>query len=133
MVMALIATLSALAVPRLLDRGALAERGAADELRALLRSSRQLAIMQERDICVLVAPAGVRSVYVSANACDAARPVPAAAGAGPLAIAAPPGVAFGGDALVRFGTRGQLVPAADRNVTLGTRQIRVERGTGAAS
>lgn len=133
MVMALIATLSALAVPRLLDRGALAERGVADELRALLRSARQLAITQERDICVLVAAAGVRAVYVNANVCDPARPVPGPAGGGPLAIAAPPGVAFGGDALVRFGPRGQLVPTVDRIVTLGTRQIRIERSTGAAS
>lgn len=131
-VISLMGVLSALAMPRLLDRGGLAERGAADELRAVLRSARQLAIVQGREVCLVVGAARASAVYVSGGACDTARPVPAPAGAGALAVDAPAGLAFGGDAQVRFSARGHLVPMVDRRVTLGTRQVRIERSTGAA-
>lgn len=132
-VMVLIGVLSALAAPRLLDRRGIEERAAADELRALLRSARGIARAQEREICVLVAPADVRVLHVSGGACDAARPVLGAGGQGALRIAAPAGLAFTGDPLIRFTARGQLTPSLDRRAGIGTRLWRVERSTGTVS
>ena len=130
MVMVLIGVLATVAAPRLLERNALDEHAAAQSLRGLLRASRAVAVAQERDVCVLVAAATVRAVYAGPLGCDPARPLAGAGGQPELRIAAPTGLAFGGDAVLRFGTRGQLVPAADRRVTLGTRQWIVERRTG---
>lgn len=130
MVMVLVGVLATIAAPRLLERNALDEHAAAETLRGLLRSSRAVAIAQEREVCVLVAAATVRAVYAGPLGCDATRPLAGAGGQAEMRIAAPAGLAFGGDAIVRFGARGQLVPAADRRVTLGTRQWLVERRTG---
>lgn len=132
-VIVLIGVLSALAAPRLLDRRALDERAAADELRALLRSARAIAMAQERDICIVVAPADVRVLHVSGGACDATRPVQGPGGQGDLRIGAPAGLAFTGDALIRFDARGRLTPAQDRRAGIGSRLWRVERSTGAVT
>ncbi len=129
----LMGVLSALAMPRLLDRNALAERAAADELRGLIRSARQIAMAQEREVCLLVAPASVRVVYVSGANCDGARPVPGPGGQGPLLIAAPNNTAFIGDPVLRFNARGQLNPAAVRRAGLGGLLWTVEPNTGAVS
>ena len=129
-VIALIGIVAAVAAPRLLDRSALDEHAAAEALRGLLRSSRAIAIAQERDICVQVSAADVRAVYVGAAGCDPARPVQGAGGQGPLRLAAPAGLVFGGDTQLRFTPRGQLTPPIDGRVTLGGRMWRVERLTG---
>jgi MSHA pilin protein MshC len=129
----LVGILATVAVPRLLERSALAERAAADELRALLRSSRAVALAQEREVCVLVAAAAVRAVYAGAAGCDPTRPLAGAGSQAPLAVAAPAGLAFGGDAQLRFGARGQLMPALDGRVTLGSRIWRVDRITGSVT
>lgn len=129
----LVGILATVAVPRLLERSALDERAAADELRALLRASRSLALAQERDVCVLVAAARVRAVYVGPGGCDPARPVGSAGSSDPLAVAAPAGLAFGGDAQLRFTLRGQLTPFVDGRVTLGNRLWRVDRLTGSVT
>ncbi|MCW5632056.1 MAG: prepilin-type N-terminal cleavage/methylation domain-containing protein [Rubrivivax sp.] len=129
----LLGLLGSLAAPRVLDRSALAERAAADEVRALLRTSRQVAVAQERDVCVLVSALVVSAVYTGAAGCDATRPVAGAGGQGPLRVAAPTGLAFSGDAMLRFDARGRLLPSATRRVTLGTRTWVVEPATGAVS
>ncbi|MBL8342578.1 MAG: prepilin-type N-terminal cleavage/methylation domain-containing protein [Rubrivivax sp.] len=126
----LLGILATVAMPRLLDRSALDERAAADELRAVLRTSRAVALAQERDVCVLVTPATVRAVYAGPAGCDPARPLTAAGAQAPLAVAAPNGLAFGGDAQLRFTARGQLVPAVDGRVALAARIWRVDRLTG---
>jgi prepilin-type N-terminal cleavage/methylation domain-containing protein len=132
-VIVLIGLLSALAAPRLLDRQALAERASADELRALLRSARQIAVAQEREVCVMVIGATVQAVHVSAGACDLATPVAGPGGQGALRLGAPTGMAYTGNPLVRFNARGQLNPAVDRVMGIGTRLWRVDRFTGAVS
>ncbi|MBL8323640.1 MAG: type II secretion system protein [Rubrivivax sp.] len=126
----LLGIVASVAVPRLLDRSALDERAAADELRAVLRTSRAVALAQERDVCVLVAAAAVRAVYAGAAGCDPARPLAAPGAQGPLTVTAPAGLAFGGDAQLRFSASGQLVPAVDGRVTLAARIWRVDRLTG---
>lgn len=133
LVMVVASILGALAVARLSDRQALEQRAAAEELRALLRSARATALAQERDVCVVVAPGLVRAVYAGAAGCDLARPLGAPAGNGEMRIAAPTGLAFGGDPVVRFSARGSLVPAADRQILLGTQGWRIERSTGSVS
>lgn len=129
-VMLLMAVLGALAVPRLTDRSALQERGVQDQLRGLLRSARQIAVTQERDVCVLLGPGSARAVYTVAGACAAAAPLGGLGGEAQLALNLPPGLVLGGAALVRFNARGQLVPAADRAISIGTLSLNVSHETG---
>jgi|CXWL01.1.fsa_nt_gi MSHA pilin protein MshC len=129
-VMLVLGLLAAVAVPRLTDRSALQERGVQDQLRGLLRSSRQLAVTQGREVCVLLTPTRARAVYTAGGACAPAAPVPGLGGESELAFNLPPGVALGGATLVRFNTRGQPVPAADRTITVGSLALTVSRETG---
>jgi MSHA pilin protein MshC len=131
-VMVVMGLLAAVAVPRLTSRTVLQERGVQDQLRGLLRSSRQLAVTQGRDVCVLLTPDRARAVYTAAGACASAMPVAGTGGEAELALTLPPGVVLGGAPLVRFNARGQLVPAADRTVTVGSLALTVSRETGHA-
>jgi prepilin-type N-terminal cleavage/methylation domain-containing protein len=124
--------MAVLAVPRLTDRGALQERGARDQLRALLAYSRKMAITQQRDVCVLAAAGAVRAVYAPGGACAPGQPLADPAGGGALRLDLPPGVTLGGAPLVRFSARGQPVPAADRTLFVGGMALTVYRETGLA-
>jgi MSHA pilin protein MshC len=131
-VMALSAVLAALAVPRLTDRTALQERGARDQLRTMIAHSRRIAMTQQREVCVLVAPSQVRAVYFNAGACQPAAPLRDPAGSGAYQLDMPPGTALGGAALLRFNSRGQPVPAANQTITVGSLAVVVYRETGLA-
>lgn len=130
--MVLMGLLAALAAPRLTDRSALQERGVQDQLRALLRSARQVAVTQEREVCVLLAAAQARAVYGVAGGCPAANPVAGHGGEATLTLQLPPQLALGGAALIRFNARGQPVPAADQVITVGSLTLTVSRETGLA-
>lgn len=129
-VMLVAAVLSAIAMPRLTDRRALQERGAIDQLRAMLIHTRRLAITQGRDVCVLSNPAVARAVYVTAGACALANPVADPGDGSPYVLNAPPNVAIGGGALIRFNPRGQLVPAVNQVMNVGTLTLTVQGETG---
>ena len=131
-VMLLMGLLAAIAVPRMSDRTALQERGVQDQLRSLLRSARQVAVTQEREVCVLLAPGSARAVYVAAGNCSVANPLAGHGGEAALALQLPPQLGLGGATQVRFNPRGQLVPAADRVITLGAQTLTVSRETGLA-
>jgi prepilin-type N-terminal cleavage/methylation domain-containing protein len=135
LVMTLLGVISVLAAPRLLSGagGGLQERAAFDEVRALLRSSRQVAITREREVCVLVSAAQVRAVFTSAGGCDPALAVTGAGGQGALRVPAPQGMAFGGTPVLRFTPRGALTPLADGRINLGLRQWLVNAATGTVS
>lgn len=129
-VMAVMAILAALAVPLLTEPSALQERGAREQVRGMLRHARQIAMTQQRDVCVLAAPAQARAVYAF-GACAPASPL-AAPGGGPYVVDMPAGVALGGAPLVRFNARGQLVPAIDQVFFVGASALSVSRETGFA-
>ena len=129
-VMVVMGILSAVAMPRLTDRSALQERGVQDQLRGMLIHSRRLAVTQGRDVCVLLAPSQASVVYVVANVCAAAQPVADPAGGAAWTVAMPTGVFLGGAAFVRFNPRGQLVPAVDSVINVGSNSITVYRETG---
>ncbi len=129
-VMLLMAVMAGLALPRLTERTALQERGARDQLRSMLEHSRKLAMTQGRDVCVLTTPAQARAVYTAAGACSSAQPVTAPTGDGAYRIDMPTGVTLAGAALVRFNSRGQLVPAIDLNLLVGVLPLTVSRETG---
>jgi prepilin-type N-terminal cleavage/methylation domain-containing protein len=135
LVMTLLGVISALAVPRLLSGagGGLQERAAFDEVRALLRSSRQVATTREREVCVLVSAAQVSAVYTSAAGCDPTQTVLGAGGQGALRVLAPQGMAFTGSAIVRFTARGALTPLVDGRINLGPRQWLINAATGTVS
>ncbi len=129
-VLMIIGILAAVAMPRLTDRGALQERGFRDQLRAMIYHSRKLATVQQRDVCVLLAPAQVRAVYTVAGVCSAAAPAAEPAGTAPFVLQVPNGVALGGSALLRFNARGQPVPNVAANINVGTLALSVSRETG---
>ncbi|KAB2871084.1 MAG: prepilin-type N-terminal cleavage/methylation domain-containing protein, partial [Burkholderiaceae bacterium] len=82
-VLVVAALLAALAVPRLTDRTALQERGARDQLRAMIGHAQRIAQTQQREVCVLTTPVQARAVYANAGACLPAAPLrdPASGGA----------------------------------------------------
>ena len=132
-VMAVMALLSALALPRLTDRSALQERGARDQLRSLLAYGRKVAITQQREVCVLTSAAAARLVYVNAGACAPTLPLADPAGGGPLRLDMPPGVTLTGVPVLRFNARGQPAPATDSLWRVGSLPVTVFRETGLAS
>lgn len=129
-VMLVITVLAAVAMPRLTDRTALEERGFRDQLRAMLDHSRKLAMAQQRDVCVLVGATQVRAVYTVGGACAAGTPVAEPSGTNPFVIAVPTGIVMGGSLALRFNARGQPVPNANQNLTLGTLALSISRETG---
>lgn len=131
-VLVVTALLAALAVPRLTDRTALQERGARDQLRAMIMHSRRVAMTQQRETCVLTTPAQARAVYAGAAGCLPGSPLRDPAGNAAYQLDMPPGVALGGAALLRFNSRGQPVPALDQTVTVGALALTVYRETGLA-
>ncbi len=131
-VMLVAAVLSSVALPRMTDQRALQERGALDQLRAMLIHTRRLAITQGRDVCVVATPAAAQAVYVAGGACSLANPVADPGDGAPYAINMPPRVALAGTPLVRFNPRGQLVPAVNAVLNVGTLAITVQRETGVA-
>ena len=131
-VMLIMAILAAVAAPRLTDRTALHERGFRDQLKTMLDHGRKLAMVQQRDVCVLIGPTQAQSVYTAAGACSIAVPVAEPSGQAPFAVPVPLGVVPGGAALVRFNQRGQPVPNANLNITVGSLTLSVSRETGIA-
>ncbi|MFO1224122.1 MAG: prepilin-type N-terminal cleavage/methylation domain-containing protein [Burkholderiaceae bacterium] len=131
-VLVVAALLAALAVPRLTDRTALQERGARDQLRAMIGHAQRIALTQQREVCVLTTPVQARAVYANAGACLPAAPLRDPAGGAAYTLDMPPGTVLGGATLLRFNSRGQPVPALDRTLSVGTLSITVYRETGLA-
>ncbi len=130
-VMIVMAILAAVAVPRLTARTPLQERGARDQLRGMLLYSRQIAVTQQREVCVLATPAQASVVYATTGgACNPALPVSMPGSNAPYVMLMPTGVTLGGAPQVRFNARGQLVPAADQTLLVGTLALTVSRETG---
>jgi MSHA pilin protein MshC len=132
-VLLLMGILAAVAMPRLTSRTALAERGFQDQLQAMLRHARSLAVAQQRDVCVLLAvpvDPPVRMVYTTAGLCDAASPVAEPGSSTPFVAVVPSGVTLAGVAQVRFDPQGRPVPNADQTVTVGAGALTVSRETG---
>jgi len=129
-VMAVIGVLASVAATRTTERSALQTRGFVEELRALLRHSRALAVAQQRDVCVLLTPTQAAAVYDRGTGCDPARPVARPGNQDPFVITLPPGVALGGVSQVHFNTAGQPVPNQNQVITVGAQTLTVSRETG---
>ena len=130
-VMLVMGVLAAVALPRLMDRRALQERGFLDQLRAFVQYGRKVALVQRRDVCVLLAPGGVSAVYApGGGACNPALPVATPGSTEPFVIGVPNGVALGGVAQLRFDTTGRPVPNANQVISVGANSFTVSRETG---
>ena len=129
-VILLMGVMATIAIPRMTSPTALRERGVQDQLRAMLRHSRKLAVSQQRDVCVLLQPAQLRVVYTNAVGCNAAAPVAEPGSTAPFVAPVPAGVVLGGVAAVRFNRNGQPVPNADQVVNVGAQAFTVSRETG---
>ncbi len=128
-VMGIMATL---AMTRSVDRTALHEKGFRDQLAAMLRHARKLAISQQRNVCVLLGPAQVSAVYAAGAVCNPAAPVAEPGNASPFVLAVPAGVVLAGPASVSFNASGQPSPNADQVINVGTQVLTVSRETGIA-
>ena len=129
-VISLMGIMASLAMMRSTDRVALHEKGFRDQLAGMLRHARKLAISQQRDVCVLLAPTVASGVYTSGAGCNPAAPMAEPGSSTPFVVAVPIGVALGGPALVRFNNIGQPVPNADQVISVGTQVFTVSRETG---
>ena len=129
-VLTLMGTLAAIAMPRMMNRTALQERGLQDELRSLLRHSRKVAVSQQREVCVLLTPAQASAVYANGLGCNGAAPVTTPGNTDPYVIRVPTGVVLGGAALVRFNAAGQPVPNVNHAINVGAMTLTVSRETG---
>lgn len=129
-VLIVMGVLASLALPRLMDRRALQERGFLDQLRALVSYGRKVALAQRREVCVLLAPASVRVVYANGAACNPAAPVATPGSSEPFTVPVPNGVALGGAAQVRFNVAGQPAPNVDHLISVGGNSLTVSRETG---
>jgi len=129
-VLLLMGILAAVALPRLAGRNALAERGFQDELQAMLRHARSLAVARQHDVCVLLDASQARMVYAPGAQCNAALPAVEPGSNTPFVVAVPSGVTLAGVAQVRFNPQGQPVPNANQVVTVGARALTISRETG---
>jgi Tfp pilus assembly protein FimT len=107
-----------------------AARGFQDQLQAMLRHARSLAVAQQRDVCVLLDAVQARMVYTTAALCDAASPVAEPGSRTPFVAAVPNGVALAGVTQVRFNPQGQPVPNVNQIVTVSARVLTISRETG---
>lgn len=131
-VMLIMGIVAALAMPRLTDRRLLQERGVRDQLRGMLLASRQLALTQEREVCVLLLPASARVVYAPGGACSPGANVAGPGGATQWRLDAPAGVVLSGPAQLRFNARGQPMPAVEAVVMVGSLSLALSHETGLA-
>lgn len=129
-VMSIMGILAAVAMPRLTDRNALRERGFRDQLKGMLDHARKLAMVQQRDVCVLITPAQASAVYTTAAGCAPALPVQEPSASNAFVIPVPSGVPVAGVAQVRFNARGQPVPNANQVVLVGVFALNISRETG---
>jgi MSHA pilin protein MshC len=129
-VLSVMGTLAAVAGVRTTDRTALQTRGFVEELRAMLRHSRAVAVAQQRDVCVLLMPTQAAAVYDRGAGCDTNQPVAMPGNQDAFVIAVPPGVALGGVTLVHFNPAGQPVPNLNQVITVGVQTLTVSRETG---
>lgn len=128
-VMGIMATL---AMTRSVDRVSLHEIGFRDQLRAMLRHARKLAITQQRDVCVLLTPNQANGVYVNGVGCNPAAPIAEPGNSSAFVLTVPPGVVLAGPAAVRFNSTGQPVPNANQVISVGAQVFTISRETGIA-
>ncbi|MCB1982177.1 MAG: hypothetical protein KDF63_09700 [Rhodoferax sp.] len=127
-VMAVVALVAVLALPRQEERTGMAQRQARDRLRVLLEHARDSAHAQRRAVCVNLNATRAWSSYAAAGGCGGAA-LQAPDGSASL-VDAPSGIAFGGATLVRFDARGRPVTAVDQTIVVGTLALVVTRETG---
>jgi len=140
-VIVILGILAAVAVPRIIGRGAFDELGFADQVRASIRYAQKIAIAERREICLVFTANSValqRTVApaIPGSACDPANPVNLPGSSAPYIVAAAPITGIGlasAPAGFGFDGMGRPVPNAAASVTVtgqGVRVITVAAETG---
>lgn len=150
-VILIMGVMATLAMTRSPDRAGLQAKGFRDQLVAMLRHARKVAVAQRRDVCVVFeptpSPQQAISTYADASGCNRALPVndpgnaappavlpvplpPAPPGTAPFVLLVPPGVNVNAQGVIRFNAAGQPVPNANHTVAVGTLAFVVGRETG---
>ncbi len=150
-VILIMGVMATLAMTRSPDRAGLQAKGFRDQLVAMLRHARKVAVAQRRDVCVVFEPSPspqqAVGTYADASGCNRALPVndpgnaappavlpvplpPAPPGTAPFVLLVPPGVAVAGPAAIRFNADGQPVPNANQTLNVGAQSFTVSRETG---
>jgi len=135
-VIALLAIISAVAVPRFFDQRVFAERGYADELAAALRMAQKAAVASGCTVRVQINAAGYSAAQQPAVAghCDATS------GNWSTPVASPDGQVLSGstpndvvppaDTIVMFDGSGRAIAGANQALTIGPRTLTVEASSG---
>lgn len=132
----IVGVLAAVAVPRLVDRGAFQTRGAAAETRAALRYAQKLAMAKNREVCVTVTATTVTLMLNPTQIAGAAciTPVSRPGEGADYVLTLPAGVALTPALAFRFDGLGRPVTIpANTNVNLtlgGSLAVTVLRETG---
>lgn len=134
-VIVVMAILGAVAIPRLMDHRALQEMGFQDQLQAMMRHARKVAVSQQRTVCVSLVTVPARQVEmvyaVGAAASCTGTAVEEPGSTTPFVTPIPPQLSFSGVTVVRFDANGRPYPNnVDQNLTVGARVLRVSRETG---
>jgi MSHA pilin protein MshC len=136
-VMVIIGIISAVAVPRFMDRGSFDIAGFADQARAALRFAQKEAVAKRRYVCVDLSSNAVSLSYTSASNCAAPTAMPGPSGEdAPFTVTAPSGVTTTPSAAsFQFNALGQLNPNTQVTVTVSasgqtSQTITVEQETG---
>ncbi len=123
--------LAAVAVPRLVDRGAFQARGTAAEMRSALRYAQKLAMAKNREVCVGVTATMVTLTLNPTQTAGAAcsQPVTRPGEGNPYVLTLPAGMALA--PVIGFRYDGAGRPSAWTTYTLdGSNPITVARETG---
>lgn len=129
----IVGVLAAVAVPRLVDRGAFQTHGAAAEVRTALRYAQKLALAKNREICVALTATDVRLTLNPTPTPGAAcsQPVPRPGEGNPYVVTLPAGVALAPALAFRFDRQGRPSPNVTVNLTVGgSLPVTVTRETG---
>lgn len=133
LVMLIAGVLAAVAVPRVVDRGAFQSRGGAAEVRAALRYAQKLAMAKNREVCVTIAVNGLtlrfNPTLTPGAACsqNVVRPD----GGGNYAVTLPAGINLTPATTFRFDSAGRPVPNAALALAVGgSVAVTVARETG---
>lgn len=144
-VIVIVGIISAIAIPRMFDRGLFDSRGFYDQVLSTLRYAQKTAISQHRLVCVtfptasrmvLNTTANFADVNCTANPRDLQNPAGTyPAGQTTYTIDAPSGVTLGGAVAINFDALGRAIFAGASPLTISvsgytTAPIRVEAETG---
>lgn len=133
LVLIIASVLAAVAIPRLVDRGAFQTHGAAAEVSTALRYAQRLAMAKNREVCVAATTANLTLTLnpTSVSAAPCSEPALRPGDGSPYVVTLPAGIGLAPATAFRFDPQGRPLPNAAVSLMLGgSAPVTVERETG---